>query len=179
MFIRGFNHRPYTWMASWQLHCMLTSSHLEWFSTESAKADKLTELFVWRLFCFWIFDHVDVGHVSDVSDIYAASTFSVHVSRVGGCLCVYRLLIQQNGEISNIFIALANPVTVNPDQTMNKAVQSWVHTFRHMTFKKAGKSLVCSDKTCQFLKTCIITPNNKYNFWVFCRCIHILYFYSF
>lgn len=68
--------------------------------------------------------HVDVGHVSDVSEIYAASTFSVHVSKVGGCSCVYRLLIQQNGEISNIFIALANPVTVNLDRTMNNAVHS-------------------------------------------------------
>jgi hypothetical protein len=65
---------------------------------------------------------VDVGHVSDVSEIYTASTFSVHVSRVGGCSCLYRLLIQQNGEISNILIALANPVTVNLDRNMKNAV---------------------------------------------------------
>jgi hypothetical protein len=36
---------------------------------------------------------------------------------------------------------------------------------RHVAFRKAVESLVFSDKTWQFLQTCIITFKNKYNFW--------------
>jgi hypothetical protein len=35
----------------------------------------------------------------------------------------------------------------------------------YIAFRKADESLVCSDKTCQFLQTCIITFRNKYNFY--------------
>jgi hypothetical protein len=40
---------------------------------------------------------------------------------------------------------------------MKNAVHSWVHTLkRHWALSKADESLACSDKTWQFLQTCII-----------------------
>jgi hypothetical protein len=49
---------------------------------------------------------------------------------------------------------------------MKNTIHSWTHTFkRHMAFRKAGKLFICSDKTWNFLQTCIITLENKYNFW--------------
>jgi hypothetical protein len=52
-------------------------------------------------------------------------------------------------------------------------------TKRHVAFRKADESLVCSDKTWQFLQSCVITFKNKYNFWVFYRWIYLLSLYSF
>jgi hypothetical protein len=46
--------------------------------------------------------------------------------------------------------SFANPVKVNPDRNMkNEKYYSQMSTYfkRHMTFSKANKSLVCSEKT--------------------------------
>jgi hypothetical protein len=69
----------------------------------------------------------------------------------------------------------------NSDQNwkMKSAVHSWVHTLRrHMAFRKADESLVCSDKTWQFLQNYIITFKNKYYFWVFYWWINVLSFFK-
>jgi hypothetical protein len=55
----------------------------------------------------------------------------------------------------------------SPDRNMKNekcCSQSSTHFKRHMSFRKADESLVCSDKTQQFLQTYITTFKNKYNF---------------
>jgi hypothetical protein len=44
---------------------------------------------------------------------------------------------------------------------------------------KTDESLVCSEKTWQFVQTYIIMTKNKYNFSVFYRWINVLCFYGF
>jgi hypothetical protein len=78
---------------------------------------------------------------------------------------------------------LTNPITVNrmsgnPYRNMkNEKFCSQLSTCfkRHMVFRKADELLVCSDKTSQFLQTCIITYKNKHNFWIFYRWINKLW----
>jgi hypothetical protein len=57
----------------------------------------------------------------------------------------------------------------NPERNMkNEKCCSQLSIFfkRHVAFRKSDESLVCSDKTWQFLQTCNISFKNKYNFWV-------------
>jgi hypothetical protein len=66
----------------------------------------------------------------------------------------------------------------NPDRNMKKCCSQLSTCFkRYMTFRKADKSLVWSDKIWQFLQTCITTFKYKYNFWVFYWWINILSYY--
>jgi hypothetical protein len=55
-------------------------------------------------------------------------------------------------------------VSDNPERNLkNDKFSPQVSTYfkRRMAFRKADESLVCSDKTSQFLKTCIITFKSK------------------
>jgi hypothetical protein len=50
-------------------------------------------------------------------------------------------------------VNLTNPFAVNPDRKMKKCCPQLSTYFeRHMAFRKADESLVCSDKTLQFLQ---------------------------
>jgi hypothetical protein len=66
----------------------------------------------------------------------------------------------------------------NMDQNIKneKCCSQWgTYLKRHTEFTKADESLVCSEKTGQFLQTCIITFKNEYKFWVFCWWVYFFF----
>jgi hypothetical protein len=168
--------------------------HLECFLNLKGKnADKLTWIVCFEVVsAFGSLHHVDVGCVSEV---HAASIFRVQVSRVVGCSCVYRLLIQHNGATSNICICMLICVYIcvcsEPSQIrlqllriaiwkMENAVRSWVHTLkdtRHL--RRQMSHLSVQKKLDSFFKPVLLLYAQKQVQLVFYRWIYLLSFYSF
>jgi hypothetical protein len=126
----------------------------------------------WRIENSWPY----WGSNSDLSVVQPiASRYSDWLSM---CVCIYT---HTHGKCLLIRLQLILMLN-NPDRNMeNKRCWSQLSRYfkRHMAFRKADELFTCSDKSWLFLQTCIVTFKNKYNFWIFCRWINVLSFYSF
>jgi hypothetical protein len=83
----------------------------------------------WRWYCSWSLRVVDVGSVTDVSEIHSAPMFRVEVSRAGECPCTYprtHARVCGHRSLTNPHLSSLEFVGQNPIEDDSPAV-SWLH----------------------------------------------------